>query len=172
MSTTTWFNAANMKTMATVIVAFDIVLLLAWLSGAAYLAFYLETACFHTVSIFHFLIVVHFILGIHLSTMIVEISKEQRLHLQRYSKPLGRLPYYLYEPLPWILTSMVSFCGDLILLTWGIIDYKHENDECNAARIMHITFDTVALLTSVISIIWFIVFAFYCIREERGVLNV
>lgn len=177
-SSTTWFTAKRMKTFACVIVAVDIILLVAWVAISVYIAFNLNIECFHDVSINHFLIVVHFILGIHLSTMITEISKEERIHSQRSNRPLARLPYYMYEPLPWIMTSLVSFSGDIILLVWGVIDYSQHpsSDECNNARIVHISFDVIALLTSLVSIIWFILFAVLTIREERptnnNVLNV
>ena len=166
-----------MKTMASIVVAVDIILLVAWVSIAAYIAFNLNIECFHDMSINHFLTVVHFILGIHISTMITEISKEERIHSQRSNRILMRLPYYMYEPLPWIMTSLVSFSGDLILLVWGIIDYSQHpsSDECNNARIVHISFDTIALTTSLISIVWFILFAVLTIREDRpknNVLNV
>ena len=156
-----------MKKTAIAILSFDILLLIAWTANAAYLAFNLKLECFHSQAIVHFLILFHFVLAIHMANLVGEITREQ-FHASEAKKKLTLLPFYIYSPLAWILISLLSLVGDVVLLTWAIIEYRGiEADECNVARITHITLDSVALVISVVSIVWFVVFASATIRGER-----
>ena len=169
----TWFTARRMRNTAIAIVSFDIILLALWISGAGYITHNLTIECFHDQSISHFLIIVHFVLGLHLAAMVGEIGKELRLFKSRTGKELLRLPYHFYEPFAWVLTSLVSLSGDVILLSWAVIDYTHAaSDECDTSRILHISFDTIALISSVVSIIWFLLYTFCTIREADRTIRV
>ena len=169
MPPSTWFTASRMRNIAIVIVTFDIILLGMWIGGAGYIAHSLATIdCFHEQMTPHFLIIVHFVLALHLAALVSEIDKERHLHKTQTGRELIRLPYYVYAPFAWILTSLVSLSGDVILLAWVVIEYTHATaDECESLRILHISFDLIALIASLVSIIWFIVFSIYTVREVR-----
>lgn len=158
-----------MKTFATVLIAFDIFLLLLWWGGSGYILVNIETACFHGQVYPHFFILIHFVLGMYMACMVGEISKELHVHYLNNGRVLALLPYHFYQPLCWILTSLISLSGDIFLICLAALEYKHAPiDDCNTARILHIAFDTLALITSIISIVWFVIYSYYTIREDRS----
>lgn len=169
MPPSTWFTASRMRNIAIAIVTIDIILLGMWIGGAGYIAHSLATIdCFHDQATPHFLILIHFVLALHLAALVGEINKERYMHKTQTGRELIRLPYYAYAPFAWILASLVSLSGDVILLAWAVIEYTHSTtDECDSLRILHISLDLIALIVSLISILWFIVFSFYTVREDR-----
>lgn len=163
----TWFTLKRMKTVAITIITFDIILLLSWLSGAIYLVTKLDTHCYESQFTNHFFILIHFALALCITGIVDEIEKEELKHENK--EITTSMPYQFYSPFSWIFTSILSLFGDIILLAAASHEYNtmHEEDECTNARIMHITLDVIALIISVISIIWFILFSFYTIKPQR-----
>lgn len=167
-----------MKTFASVILALDALLLLIWTGGAIYIITQLEHLCFDTQFIVHFLILIHFALAAYMATIIGEISKEEERARRRAaafnpSRPychseLQQLPYTFYLPVAWIAIATISLVGDVILLSAGVRIYQLRagRDECDAQRLVHIIFDVVATLISLVAIVWFIVFTIYTIKSR------
>lgn len=156
-----------MKTFAIVILSLDALLLLIWLAGAIYIITQLEVPCFEVQFIVHFLILIHFALATYLASLIGEISKaQQRYYRTHPCHEIQQLPYHFYFPVAWIAVSLVSFIGDIILFTAGIRIYQLRAglDECQPSRLAHLIFDVVAILISLVSILWFIAFTIYTIR--------
>lgn len=161
-----------MKTIGWVIVALDILLVLIWFAGGIYSIVMLEQACFEVQLITHFLILIHFALGFYLASMVGEIDREQQKAASR-GRRLIQLPYLFYLPLAWIFVSVTALAGDVLLLTAGIRIYllrsREADDGCQTARFIHILFDSFAVLICLITIVWFIVFSLYTIKERRRI---
>lgn len=178
-----------MKIVADVTVALDLALLiLIWLPGAIYIIVNLDTACFDVEFILHFIILLHFALGMSIAGVSSEIEKEEEEYKEKFHEhfmsgsastptismvnptppPLQYVSYRVYSPLPWIFTSIISLGGDAVLFAAAIRVYRLGIvDECQTSRIAHIAYDTVALALSLVSVIWFVLFAIYVIAPQR-----
>lgn len=164
----TIFTARAMKITAIVIFAVDMLLLAVWFATGCYLSFgMIEYECFSHQTIPHFLILCHFPLSCYIVSMISKIETEEDYQEEYYGKKPVLLPYHIYDPFPWAIVSVVVLAGDIMLLVWASIEKDtHSSDECDAARSLHIALDVWALLVSLASIIWFIVFSIYTIRQK------
>lgn len=161
------YSPKSMRRMAIAIITIDILLLVLWFCGGIYLAVRLDTFCFELQAIIHFLILIHFTVAIFVCSLITELSKALK-----EDPNVRKLPYSTYKPLEWIFTGLLSFFGDFILLMWAwrayvIFKDEHHTDECQDWRIVHITYDAVALFTSLVTIVWFIVFSSYTISSRQ-----
>jgi hypothetical protein len=162
------FTVSRMKTVAIMIIAFDLFLLVVWLAGAITIIVYLDRAvCFNEQFIVHFLILIHFALGMCIANISDEITKRQDEAKER-GRVLRRLPYHNYQPLAWIFTATISFSGDMVLMTTAIRNLLiiGDADECKNVRIAHIAFDAVAVTVSIITILWFIAFSIYSVSKK------
>jgi hypothetical protein len=160
------FTPKSMRRMGIAIVTIDVLLLVLWLCGGFYLAFHLETLCYEIQAILHFLILIHFPLAMFLCSLVTELG-----NALKEDPNVRKIPYSTYKPLEWIFTGLLSFFGDLILLTWAARAYvifqdEHITDECQDWRIIHIAYDSVAAFTSLVTILWFTVFSFYTINRR------
>ena len=161
------FTPNTMKITGIVIISLDIFLLLIWFAGAIYNISQLDKdICYTEIFIVHFLILIHFALGMCISNIIDAIMKEEKEIIEK--RESDKLMNY-YTPLTWIFTSIVSTFGDAILLAYAIRSHiiVGDGDICKPSRILHITYDVVAVLISLTSVIWFIVFAFYTLDHKK-----
>lgn len=172
-----WFTVKRMKRFAYAILIMDAFLLLVWTGGGIYIITQLEHLCFEGQFIAHFLILIHFALTAYITTIIGEISKTQDAHRRRYEREMSPrpyvelqyLPYTFYFPVSWISIAIISFVGDVLLISAGSRLYvlrEGVGDRCQASRLAHIIFDAVATLISLIAIVWFIVFTSYTIKRK------
>lgn len=171
----TWFTAPRMKRIAIGIISVDLFLLIFWVVGSIHIGINWETACFRTSAIFHFLILIHFALGMYITSMEGVIAAAEYEAREKGLKLL-RLPFQSYNLLTWIFTALVSTLGDSTLLSWAARELQISpagTDECHEARILHITFDSLALAVSLITVLWFILFASYTltIRHQKRKLH-
>lgn len=164
----TWFTVTRMKNMAIAIITIDLILLLVWFCGAIYILVNLETHCYEVQFITHFLILIHFALGMYVATTEGEITKQQEEARMR-GKILIKLPYYAYSPLTWIFTGLISFSGDLMLLVAAVRNYAiiGNADECQNSRAAHIGFDVIALIISIVTVLWFVIFSIYSVANRK-----
>jgi len=158
-----WNRLNVMKAVIIGILSIDGILLLLWIGGSIYLLSNKGglDPCFHEEFVSHFLILIHFALPICIAGILDSILLvENEEHTKEY---IDNLPYQFYSPVAWSITGVISLFGDIFLLTSGIVDHIHfgSSDQCITARKLHITFDSVATLTSLFSVLWFIVFSFY-----------
>ena len=165
----TWFTPRAMKITAIIVFVVDMLILLAWLGVGGYIAHGLgEYECFSHQTTPHFFILLHFALSFYFVTMIAKIDSQEESFFHRYGSMPLELPYHMYEPFSWFFISFVVLAGDIILLTWGVIERNsHASDECDAMRSIHVALDAVALCVSIVSVVWFIIFSFYTIRDKR-----
>lgn len=167
------FTPYTMKVTGIVIITIDILLLLIWFAGSIYNVSQLHVdICYTEIFIVHFLILIHFALGMCISQIVDGIMKDSE-SINNESKKL--LNYY--TPLSWSFTSLVSLLGDVSLLAYAIRSHiiVGDADVCKTSRILHIAYDVIAVIISLTSITWFIVFASYTLdhtihlnKEERG----
>jgi len=163
--------------MAIAIVAMDIILLIIWFAASIYLVVKTGVApCYDAEFIFHFLILIHFALGLTISNIVGEIEKEEYIHQEKRPanavtpSTLQYLPYVIYSPFSWIFTSLIVLCGDITLFASAIRFYDigaSLGDECQPDRLARIFFDALALIISLVTVIWFILFAIYAIAPQR-----
>jgi len=169
-----------MKQMAIAIVSMDLILLVIWFAASIYLVVKAGVApCYDVEFFFHFFILIHFALGLTISNIVGEIEKEEYLHQERQeqkrpvvapSETLQYLPYVIYSPFSWIFTSFIALGGDITLFASAIRFYDiggSLGDECQPDRLARIFFDALALVISIISVLWFILFAIYAIAPQR-----
>jgi len=159
------FTVKSMRRAALVIITIDILLLVLWFCGGIYLAVMLDTHCFELQAIIHFLILIHFPLALFVCSLATKLG-----HALKKDPDVKKLPYSSYRPLEWIVTGLLSFFGDVILLTWAARAYtlfQEEGDACQLSRILHITYDSVAVVTSLATILWFIVFSMYTVSSRN-----
>src|ERR1700742_641153 len=119
-TSSSWFTPKRMKEIAIVIITLDLILLVIWFGGSIYIIVNLDIACFENQFITNFLILLHFALGMCITNIESEIEKEEIKHKIDNGgdgKPLLYLPYQFYSPTTWIFTSIISFGGDVILLS-------------------------------------------------------
>ncbi len=178
-----------MKITAYTVIALDLVLLvLVWLPGAIYIIYNLDTACFAVEFIIHFLILMHFALCMAIAWVASQIESEEEEYKEKFHEqflnraspatvtpmtsltppPLEYVSYRVYSPLAWIFTGLVSLIGDGVLLAAAIRTYNiGALDECRNSRIAHLAYDTVAFSLSVVTVVWFILFAIFVIAPQR-----
>lgn len=164
----TWFTWQRMKRIAIGIIAVDLFLIAFWYAGSVYISLNFTVPCFKAAAISHFLILIHFALGMYICNMESIISTAENEARERGQR-LKRLPYQAYGLLAWSFTATVSTLGDLTLLTWAIQDVQENpagSDQCDTARILHATFDALALFVSVITVVWFILFTSCTVRRR------
>ena len=164
-----WFSARAMKSVGDAIIIMDVILLLAWISGAIYILVNYYTLCFQAEFVVHFLILIHFALGMCITSILDAIGMElSRAEEARRPEPIT-LPLQFYSPREWLFTSLLSLSGDTLLLIASVLGLQAygDTDECKHARIAHIAFDSLALLVSLITIGWFIAFAIYTIANRH-----
>ena len=165
----TWFTWQRMKRIAIGIIAVDLFLLLFWFAGSVYLFINRSVDCFRDARVQHFLILIHFALGMYIATMEGVISAAENEANER-GRQLRRLPYQAYGLLTWSFTAAVSTLGDTTLLVWAgqdLVESEGTVDACGTARILHVTFDALALAVSVITIAWFILFTAFTVRRKK-----
>jgi hypothetical protein len=176
-----YFTPEHMKTVAIVVVTLDLVLLVVWFASSIFLLVTADQVCYAAEFVLHFFIMVHFALGMAISNIVGIIDKEQYEYRERLlasglslavakTRKLQYLPYVVYSPFSWIFTALIALSGDTILLASAIRLYQlggDLGDSCQDFRIARIAFDSLATAVSVITIIWFILFAAYCIAPER-----
>lgn len=159
-----------MKEIALFLVRLDLIFLGLWILGALYLVTQFEVAeCFAEQWTSHFFILIHFALAFYLTTLIGDISREERRY-ERAFLVISRLPYSFYQPLSWLFVSLSSLAGDALLLASGVRLYliRGERDECREARLVNITFVSFATIISLLSLLWFVAFATYNIRHPAS----
>lgn len=162
-----YINTRSMKITGIIILVIDALLLLSWTAGQIYIICNLEEHCFTELFIVHFLILIHFALAIFITIMLNDIIKEEQKN--KGNKTPVILSFYNYSPLPWIFVSILSFLGDVILLAYAIKAYIIAHDDpCMTSRKVHIAYDTIATLVSLLSIIWFIAFSFFVLRHPKN----
>jgi hypothetical protein len=176
-----YFTPERMKTVAIVVVSLDLVLLVVWFASSIFLLVTADQVCYAAEFILHFFIMVHFALGMAISNIVGIIDKEQYEYRERLlasglslavakTRQLQYLPYVVYSPFSWIFTALIALAGDTILLGSAIRLFQlggDLGDSCQDFRIARIAFDTLATAISVFTIVWFILFAAYCIAPER-----
>lgn len=161
------YTVAKMKELALFLVRVDFFLLGLWVVGALYLLFQLEEAeCFIELWATHFFILIHFALAFYLTTLIGDISREERRY-ERSSLVISRLPYSFYQPLTWLFVSLSSLAGDALLLASGVRLYflRGERDECREVRIVNITYIAFATINRLLSLLWLVAFSTYNVRH-------
>ncbi len=165
----TWFTAARMKRIAIGIVTVDLVLLVLWFAGSIHIAVNFGIDCYQESAITHFLILIHFALGMYITNMQGMIANAQ-YEAREKGRELKVLPYQAYNLLTWIFTALISTLGDTTLLTWAGQDlslHPEGTDECHEARLLHIAFDSIALTVSLLTVLWFVVFAACTVKPQR-----
>jgi hypothetical protein len=170
--TETWFTTKRMRDIALAILIMDCILAVIWIFGAAYVLYQKKNnpdLCFGDQFVLHMLILFHFVLAMAVAGIYSEIQKEAMRYRDR-KQPLPEvLPFEIYTPFLFFFASFIALSGDTVLLANAAIDYDigDPTDACRAARIAHISYDTIALLVSVTSVIWFILFSTLTISPER-----
>ena len=165
----TWFTWQRMKRIAIGIITVDLFLLAFWFIGTIYLSATRTDPCFRDARTQHFLILIHFALGMYIATMEGVVSAAENEARER-GRVLKRLPYQAYGLLTWSFTASVSTLGDTTLLTWAVqdmIENEGTADACTTARALHVTFDTLALIVSVITVVWFVLFTAFTVRRKK-----
>jgi hypothetical protein len=163
-----------MRRIAISLAAMDFLLIFAWFGGSIYLArqFHDGDPCYRGgQTLQHFVILFHFALGMFI-TNVASIITLERERVLEHGRRLITLSYATYYPLTWIFTGVVALLGDITLLTWAALEYEeivaHE-PECRNAQVAHITFDSFALLVSLLVVLWFILFSAFRTRHKTSV---
>ena len=175
------FTPQRMGITAHVIVALDLFLAVVWVAGIVYILIAFPSPCFVEQFVTHFLILFHFVLGLTIAGIGSQIESAEYDHQEKQRtlsddpnvrvEPLRYVPYQIYSPLKWIFAALISTAGDTALLVAAIKAYQSAStsvpDECATSRILHITYDSVALVISLATVLWFILFGAYVIAPQR-----
>lgn len=167
---TTWFTVRRMRAIGNVIWTIDLLLAIMWFVGGIYISVFFNQACMRDEAVFHFLILIHFALWAKIDELLSEIQKEEMRFRDGGQLMPEMLPYEIYAPRGWAGVGFLSTAGDAILLTWGCLSlvlFADAGDTCQMARAFHIAFDSVALFVSLMSVLWFILYACVTLTVER-----